>query len=149
GGAAGMLLAMWLIALARAGAPGDVPRLQHAQLDTTALAFAAAVTVLTAIVFGLVPLAQAGRVEVADGLKHGDNGVARSGRQPFGRVLVLAEVTLTMIVATASGLLLESFHRVLRVDPGFQTGGIVAADVALPGTRYATASDQRAFFDAA
>jgi putative ABC transport system permease protein len=149
GGAAGVLLATWLTALARATAPGEVPRLQQAQIDSTTLIFAAALSVLTAMAFGLVPLAQVARVQVADRLKHGAKGVARLGRQPLRRTLIIVEVMLTMVVATASGLLVQSFLRVSRVDSGFQAGGVVAADVALPSTRYATATAQRTFFDAA
>src|SRR5262249_20890687 len=149
GGAAGVLVAAWLVALARAAASGAVPRLQHAQVDVSALLFAAALSMCTAIVFGLVPLAQVARVQVADRLKLGAKDGARSGRQALRHTLVLIEVTLTMAVATTSGLLLQSFYRVLRTDPGFEAGGVLAADVALPPARYATASSQRAFVEEA
>src|SRR5262249_23429091 len=120
-----------------------------AQIDVTTMMFAAALSVLTAMIVGLVPLAQVVRVQAADRLKYGSKGVARAGRQPLRRTLIVVEVTLTMVVATASGLLLQSFVRVLRVDPGFEAGGVVAADVALPPTRYDTAIARRAFFDTA
>ena len=148
GGMGGVLLAWWLIAFARAATPGDVPRLQSAQLDATVLAFAAGVSVLTALVFGLVPLAQVARVDVSDRLKHGSKGVARPLRQPLRRALVVAEVALTVAIATSAGLLLQSFGKLIRVDPGFNPDGVLAADVSLP-TRYRAAARQRAFFDEA
>jgi len=148
GGAGGVLLAAWLIAFARASAPGDVPRLQSAQLDVTVLVFAAGVSVLTALVFGLVPLAQVARVDVSDRLKHGSKGIARPLRQPLRRALVIAEVALTVAVATSAGLLLQSFGKLMRVDPGFRSDGVLAADVSLP-TRYRAVPAQRAFFDEA
>jgi putative ABC transport system permease protein len=149
GGAGGLLLAAWLIAVAKAAVPADVPRLQDASLDGTAAAFAALVSAATAVIFGLVPLAQAMRVHVADRLKHGAKGTARPARQPMRRALVIAEVALTMIVATGAAFLLQSVNRLLHVDPGFRTDGIVAADVALPPSRYRTAAAQRAFIDTA
>jgi putative ABC transport system permease protein len=148
GGTGGVLLAWWLIALARASATGDVPRLQSAQLDATVLAFAAGVSVLTALVFGLVPLAQAVRVDVSDRLKHGSKGIARPLRQPLRRALVVAEVALTVAVATSAGLLLQSFGKLMAVDPGFNPDGVLAAEVSLPA-RYGAAPAQRAFFDEA
>jgi putative ABC transport system permease protein len=105
--------------------------------------------VLTALVFGLVPLAQVMRVQVADRLKHGSKGVARPVRQPLRRAIVVVEVALTVVVAIGAGLLLQSFNRLLRVDPGFVAGGVTAIDIALPPSRYREAPSQRAFVDEA
>jgi len=147
GGAGGTLLAVWLIALVRAVAPGDIPRLQVARLDATALAFAAVVSVATALVFGLVPLASLARVQIADRLSHGSKGIARNGRQPLRRSLVVAEVALTVVIATGAGLLIRSFGKILRVDPGFTAEGITAVRLSLPAARYDTAAAQRTFVD--
>jgi putative ABC transport system permease protein len=149
GGGAGVLIALWLVALARSSFPRDIVRLQNAHLDVQVLAFAAGVSVVTALVFGLVPLGQAMRVHVADRLKHGSKGVARPIRQPLRRALIIAEVALTMALATGAGLLLKSLNRLLHVDPGFQTSGVTAVDLALPAARYRPAASQRAFFDEA
>ena len=149
GGGGGLLLAMWIVSFARASAPADIPRLQEAHLDTTVVLFGIAVSVLTALVFGLVPLAQMLRVHLADRLKHGSKGVARADRQRLRRVIVVAEVALTVVVATGAGLFLQSFNRLLRVDPGFVADGVTAVDVALPPSRYRAAASQRAFFDEA
>ena len=108
-----------------------------------------AVSVLTALVFGLVPLAQVARVQVADRLKHGSKGVARPIRQPLRRAIVIVEVALTVIIATGAGLFLQSFNRLLHVDPGFVSSGVTAVDIALPPSRYAGAPSQRAFVDEA
>jgi putative ABC transport system permease protein len=147
GGGAGILVALWLVSIARNSFPADIVRLQNAQMDVPVLAFAAGISAITALVFGLVPLGQAMRVHVADRLKHGSKGVARPIRQPLRRALVVAEVALTMALATGAGLLLKSLNRVLHVDPGFHIGGITAVDLALPAARYRTAASQRAFLD--
>jgi putative ABC transport system permease protein len=149
GGGAGLLLASWLIGLARSSAAPDVPRLQTVSLDPAVLLFAVALTVMTALVFGLVPLASLMRVEVAERLKHGSKGVARPSRQPLRRVLVIAEVALTVVIAAGASLFLQSFYRLIRVDPGFRTAGIVTADVALPPSKYRSPMDQRRFFEEA
>ena len=149
GGAGGLLAAMWIVTFARASAPGDIPRLQDAHLDPAVLGFAVGVSVLTALVFGLVPLAQVARVQIADRLKHGSKGVARPIRQPLRRAIVIVEVALTVIVATGAGLFLQSFTRLLRVDAGFVSSGVTAVDIALPPARYAGAPSQRAFVDEA
>jgi putative ABC transport system permease protein len=146
GGTGGVLLASWLIGLARVSAPLDVPRLQTAQLDATVVAFATGVSILTALVFGLVPLAQVAHVAVSDRLKHGSKGVARPAHQPLRRVLIVAEIGLTVAVATGAGLLLQSFGRLISIDPGFNPEGVLAVDLSLP-SRYREAATQRAFFD--
>jgi predicted lysophospholipase L1 biosynthesis ABC-type transport system permease subunit len=82
---------MWIV-LVRAGVGARRhPRLQDAHLDPAVLGFAVVVSVLTAIVFGLVPLAQVMRVQVADRLKHGSKGVARPVRQPLRRAIVVSK----------------------------------------------------------
>jgi predicted permease len=149
GGIAGLLLAAWLIALARARVAAELPRVDDAGLDPIVVIFACAVTAITAIVFGLVPLAQAMRVQVADRLKHGSKGVVRAGRQPLRSALVIVEVALTMIVATGAGLFLQSLHNLARVLPGFTMHDVVSMEIALPPSRYRTAPQQRAFFDEA
>jgi putative ABC transport system permease protein len=149
GGGAGLLLAAWLIALARTRVAADLPRVADAGLNPIVVLFAFTVTAITAIVFGLVPLGQAMRVQVADRLKHGTKGVARASRQPLRSALVIVEVALTMIVATGAGLFLQSLHNLARVLPGFTMHDVVAMEIALPPSRYRTAPQQRAFFDEA
>jgi len=149
GGTGGLLAASWLTSAVRAAAPADVPRLHTAHLDPTGLFFAAGLSVLSAVVFGLVPFAQVARIQIAERLKHGSKGIARPARQPLRTTLVLIEVTLTMIVATGAALMLQSFARLLNVDPGFQTRGILTLDIALPPARFASPASQCGFIDEA
>jgi putative ABC transport system permease protein len=142
GGAGGVLLAYWLVGFATQLAPPDVPRLESAQIDGRVLAFAVGATLVTGLIFGLIPLLQIARVEVADRLKNGSKGIARGGRQLLGRGLVVAEVALTMVVAAGAGLFLQSLHRLTRVNPGFDARQVVTVDLALPEARYRTAAQQ-------
>jgi putative ABC transport system permease protein len=148
GGAAGVLLAHWLIGFATKLAPPDVPRLDMAHIDGRVLAFAAAASVATGLIFGLIPLAQIARVEVTDRLKNGSKGLARTARHRLRRTLVIAEVALTMVIAAGAGLFLQSLHRLTHVNTGFDASNVVAVDLALPESRYGTAARQHEFCNA-
>ena len=147
GGAGGVLVAHWLIQFGLAVAPAEMPRIETANLDARVLAFAATVSLLTALVFGLVPLIQVARVDVAERLKSGSRGMPRPAKQRVRRILVIAEVALTMTIAAGAALFMQSFIRLLKVNPGFSADNILAVDVALPAARYRTAADQRTFFE--
>jgi putative ABC transport system permease protein len=146
GGSAGTLLASWLLAIAVKAGAGEVSRLEAARIDPRVIAFAIGISALTAIVLGLVPIVQLARVQVADRLKNGSKGLARPSRQRLRRGLVVAEVALTVIVATGAALFLQSFYHLLHVQSGFTTDGVLAVEIALPGARYAAAPTQRIFF---
>lgn len=146
GGIAGILLASWLLTLVVKIGAGDLARLETARLDLRVLGFAIGTSALTALIFGLVPIAQLARVQVADRLKNGVKGIARAPRQTLRRGIVVAEVALTVIVAASGALFLQSFYRLLHVQSGFTTDGVLAVDIALPGARYTAAATQRAFF---
>lgn len=145
GGASGVLLAGWLIGFATKVAPVDVPRLQTAEVDGRVLLFAAVATIATGLMFGLIPLASIVRVQVADRLKNGSKGIAGSGRYRLRRALVIAEVALTMVIAGGAGLFIQSLIRLTHVNPGFDARHVIAVDLALPESRYATAERQHEF----
>ncbi len=146
GGAGGTVLTSWLLAIAVKVGAGEVARLEAARIEPRVIAFAVGISALTAIVFGLVPIVQLARIQVADRLKHGSKGIARPSRQRLRRGLVVAEVALTVIVATGAALFLQSFYHLLQVQSGFTTEAVLAVEIALPGARYAGAPSQRAFF---
>ncbi len=146
GGVSGTLIAAWLVTFASKAVGADVPRIEAAHIDLRVAAFAAAASLLTAVMFGLGPVAQLWRVPVSDRLKNGAKGIARADRQRLRRALVIGEIALTVTIAAGAALFLQSFYRLIRVQPGFNPSGVLAADVAIPGSRYATAAAQRAFY---
>ena len=110
--------------------PDGIPRLQEAQVDTTALLFTLAVSLLTGLLFGLAPALQASRPSLTEGLKEGDRG-SSGRRQRLRSVLVVGEVALTLTLLVGAGLLIQSFRRVLQVDPGFKAQNLLTMQVSV------------------
>jgi putative ABC transport system permease protein len=130
GAALGILLALWGMNLIASQLPDGVPRLQEAQVDAPVLVFSLAVSLLTGLLFGLAPALQASHPNLTEGLKEGDRG-SSGRRQRLRSVLVVAEVTLTLTLLVGAGLLIQSFRRVLEVDPGFKPQNLLTMQVSV------------------
>jgi predicted permease len=134
GGAAGLLLAQWALATLVAFAD-FIPRAIEIRIDPLALGFALSVSLVTGLAIGLLPAWQAASVNVQEALKEAGRGsVGSGGRLRSG--LLVAEVSLSLVLLIAVGLLLTSFARLQQVKPGFEPGGVFTAQLALPPTRY-------------
>jgi predicted permease len=137
GSAAGLVLARWLLQWLKTAAPAELPMADRMSLDGIALGIAAGLTVGTALLFGLLPAVAASSFQPADALREGGR-TAGAGRRT-GRLrdaLVVAQIALAIVLLTGAGLLLRSFDRLLRVDPGVDVERILAGRIALPGGRY-------------
>jgi putative ABC transport system permease protein len=135
GGAAGLLFAQWALAILVAFGADFIPRAIEIRLDPLALGFALAVSLVTGLAIGLLPAWQAANVNVQEALKESGRGsVGSGGRLRSG--LLIAEVSLSLVLLIAVGLLLTSFARLQQVKPGFESGGVFTAQLALPPTRY-------------
>ena len=135
GGAVGVLLAHWsLRALVVLGAD-LIPRVLEVGLDPVALGFSLLVTVATGLAIGLVPALQAARVNVQEALKDTGRG-STGGGQRLRATLLVAEVSLSLVLLIAAGLLLTSFARLQQVEPGFEPETVFTAQVVLPPQRY-------------
>jgi predicted permease len=110
-------------------APGDVPRLDEVSLDSRALAFTLAVSLLAAILFGLAPSVRLSKGSLSAG--HRVSGAARSTRR-IRDVLVVAEIALAMVLLSGAGLLVRSLVSVLHVDPGFHAAGVLTVGLHSP-----------------
>jgi putative ABC transport system permease protein len=124
GAALGALLAFWGTSLIAAQLPNGIPRLQEAKVDALVLVFTLAVSLLTGLLFGLAPALQASRPNLAEGLKEGDRG-SSGRRQRLRSVLVVSEIALTLTLLVGAGLLIQSFRRVLEVDPGLKAQNLL------------------------
>jgi putative ABC transport system permease protein len=142
---AGLLLAEWAIRALRTLPPSNLPRAANIGLDLSVLGFAAAVAVLTGLLFGFAPALQITRGAPSETLKEGGR-TASAGRQGVRSALVVLETTLALVLLVGSGLLLKSFLRLQTVDPGFQYKNIATADVSLPRSKYSTDAQEMQFF---
>jgi putative ABC transport system permease protein len=144
GAGAGLAVAQAVLRLLLAGVPPDgrarMPFLERLTLDAPILAFAAAIAVVAAAVFGLVPALRIAGAGAFASMKGEAASAAPLGRRRGTSALVAAQVALTLVVLTAAGLLVRSTLRLLGTDPGYRAGGILTTRVWLPPSRYPDAS---------
>jgi predicted permease len=132
----GLVLAFWGTRLFALIVPTGFPELlRDIHVDARVLGFALLVSVGSSVVFGLLPALRACRVDLVDVLKEGGRG--GSGRRRRGRsALLVAEVGLSMVLLVGAGLMMRAFLREQSGLPGFDTRGLLTADILLGGTKY-------------
>jgi predicted permease len=145
GGAAGVLLAGWALRALVAFGADLIPRAAEIRIDPVALGFSLLATLVTGLAIGLLPALQASGVNVLEALKDSGRASMGSGRRLRASLLVL-EVSLSLVLLIAAGLLATSFARLQRVEPGFDPEGVFTAEVALPPQRY-SGETLAAFYD--
>jgi putative ABC transport system permease protein len=143
----GLVLAWQGIRVIKALSPANLPRIETVSLDGRAFAFAAAVAVVAAILFGLAPALRAVRGNLADGLRDRgtDTGGARGNK--LRTVLVISEVTLSLVLLIGAGLMVRSFAAIQKVDPGFDPKNVVTFNVPIPFVRYLTSQARATFIN--
>ncbi|HEX3877892.1 MAG TPA: ABC transporter permease, partial [Bryobacteraceae bacterium] len=147
GGAAGYLLAFWgipaILALLPANFP--LPRRDEISMDTSILAFTAAVSFACGLLFGLLSARHASRDSLGAGLRAGGRG-GTAGNRGLRNMLVVAEVTLAMLLVIGAGLLLRSFAALNAIDPGFRPDRVIAFRMILfgPAASYEQTLERRA-----
>ena len=148
GGAVGLFLAYWGVRLLARANPGNLPRVEQVSLDLPVLGFTLAVTLGTALLFGLLPALQAARMPVQEVLREGAPGAGGSRSGAFTRrMLVAAEFAIAVALLVGAGLLLKSFAKLTSVSPGFDPQGLLTFQINLPAARYPSDTVRIAFFD--
>jgi len=148
GGALGTLLSKWGTALLVSALPAglDLPRTGEIHVDLRILVFASSLTILTAVLFGLVPKVHSARSAPLTALRHAARGSSSGGsRNRLGSILVISEVALALILLAGAGLLGRSFRELSRVDPGFRTEQVLTMRTTLPASRYGADERIRVF----
>lgn len=130
GAALGTLIALWGTSFIANQLPDGIPRLAEASVDMRVLGFTLGVSLLTGLLFGIAPSLQASRLNLTESLKEGDRSSA-GGRGRLRSVLVVSEVALTLTLLVGAGLLIQSFRRVLQVDPGFDPQNLLTMQVSV------------------
>ena len=143
----GLLFAFWAARLVVKFGPRDVPRLQDVHVDARVLIFTFAVTLLTAVLFGIAPAMKGAYVNFNESLKQ-TSGRASASRETnrLRGLLVVFETAAAIVLLVAAGLLVNSFVRLMRVQPGFDPEGVVVARTALPPIRYAKEQQNKAVY---
>ena len=145
GGTLGLLLAYWGVELLLTLAPANLPRISEVTLDGRVLLFTAGTTLLTGLLFGLLPAWQAARPQLNDTLKEGGRN-ATTGREFTRGTLVVLEVASALVLLVVAGLMLKSFYRLLQVNPGFTADHALTLSVELPEQKYPKDPQRAAFF---
>ena len=147
GGVLGLLLATWGMDLLVAYGPADVPRLRDVGIDRYVLFFTLLVSMLTGVLFGLVPALQASKPDPGHTLKQDGRGLTHAGSSRMRSVLIVSEVALSLMLLVGAGLLINSFWRLLRTDGGFDVQNVLALDIPLSRTKYTKPEQRSAAFE--
>jgi putative ABC transport system permease protein len=130
-GAIGVLLATWGTSALVALSPESLPRAREIGFDWRVLAFTGVIALTTGIVFGLLPAIWGPRVDLTDALKEGSRGSTAGGGR-LRKMLVVAEVALSLMLLVGAGLMVRSFSQLRSVNPGFRTDHALTLRVSLP-----------------
>jgi predicted permease len=146
-GVIGALLGVWALAGTQSLIATQLPPNTTLTMTWPALAVTIALTLLSAVIVGLVPALHASRDSVVDALKDQARGSSSHHGASLRGALIVVEVALSVVLLVGSAMLLLSFVRLQRTPPGFDPTGVGAAFVGLPASRYQTPAQQSAFFD--
>ena len=147
GGALGLLFAVWGTAALMALAPDNIPRLNEVGVDARVFGFTLVVSLLTGIVFGLVPAIHASKPNLNETLKEGSRGSMGGGSGKRTRsILVTVEVGLSLVLLIGAGLMIKSFIRLQQTHLGFNTENLLTVNLSLSESRYPEEQQQVAFF---
>ncbi|MEX2179317.1 MAG: ABC transporter permease [Gemmatimonadaceae bacterium] len=140
GGVIGLVLAAWAIGTLRASGTALVPRLTEVRVDLMVAGFSLGLSLVTGLIFGLAPAIRLAAGGMHASLKEGARGAAGGAVTRLRSGLVLSEVALAVVLLVGAGLLVRSFDKLNRVDPGFNPEGVITYQVVFPSTRYPAAS---------
>jgi predicted permease len=147
GGAFGLLLSIVGIKLLTSFIPPDISQVKAITLDTRVLGFTLLVSLLTGVIFGLIPALQASMFNPNETLKEGgrESSAGSRGNRIRG-FLVIAEVAVSLVLLIGAGLLINSFMRLRSVDPGFKTDNLLTMKIVLPDLKYPDHARRSAFY---
>ncbi len=146
-GGAGLALALISLPLLLQIAPSSIPRLDEVSLNWQVLLFTLGISLLTGLIFGLAPALQSHRTDLVQSLKDRQSNGSGAGSQRFKSLLVVAEIGLALVLISGAGLLVNSFLRLVNIDPGYQPINVSTMQLELPPYRYAGLRPRADFLD--
>jgi putative ABC transport system permease protein len=147
GGLFGLLLAVWAVPVLTRLSSGSIPRVEEIGINYRVLLFTVLVSLLTGIIFGLIPAWQSSSRKLTASLREGRRG--STGGLLHKRVLgllVITEVALALVLLVGAGLMIRSFASVRQVSPGYDPQGILTAGIGLSPIKYAEMQKQATFY---
>jgi ABC-type antimicrobial peptide transport system permease subunit len=132
-GTLGILFAYWGVNLLLGLNQQALPRMSEIGVNTRAIGFTLGLSVLIAVLLGLVPLLRFSTKDLEASLREAGGATLGSAGQHSRNLLVVAQMALTLILLVGAGLLGKSFYRLMQIDPGFRTESAVAMELSLPG----------------
>jgi putative ABC transport system permease protein len=148
GGALGLVMAVWWSDLLVSLGKQNIPRALQVGVDWRVLGFTLLISVLTGIVFGLVPAFHSSRTELTESLKEGGRSSSEGARRNRIRgVLVISELAIAVVLLVGAGLLIQSLWRLQHVSPGFESQNLLTFVVGIPEVKYPTARQAQFYRD--
>jgi putative ABC transport system permease protein len=148
GGLLGLILAVWWSDLLIALGKKDIPRALQVGLDWRVLGFTLVVSLLTGVIFGLVPAIHSSKTQLTETLKEGGRGSGEGARRNRTRgVLVVGELAIAVILLVGAGLLIQSLWRLRQVSPGFNSQNVLTFVVGVPEVKYPTEKQAQFYSD--
>ena len=148
GGTLGLFLAVWWSDLLVALGKENIPRALQVGLDWRVLGFTLVVSVLTGVIFGLVPALHSSKTELTESLKEGGrSGGEGAQRNRIRGILVVGELAIAVVLLVSAGLLIQSLWRLRHVSPGFDSENLLTFVVGIPEVRYPTEKQEKFYRD--
>jgi predicted permease len=132
----GTLLSFAAVGLLRALAPATIPRVAEVRIDLLVLGMTAGISVIVALVLGLLPALHARRSNLQSAMQSSRSGTGAKWARAFRSTLVVAELAMATTLMVGAGLLIRSLWTLQNVDPGFNTTSVLKAEFELPASRY-------------
>ncbi|MEO6723823.1 MAG: ABC transporter permease [Blastocatellia bacterium] len=148
GGVIGVLIGLWGMDALAASSGVNLPFGVNVKLDPAVFGFTFGVTVLTGVLFGLLPALRFSRPDLNEALKEGGRSAgANLGRSRLRSALVVSQVALAIVLLTGAGLMVRSFVNTLRVDPGFDPKNLLTLEYRVPRNKYPEPKQQQQFHE--
>jgi len=145
GSGLGLLLARWSIDLLIKLGPVGLPRVPEIKIDARVVVFTTGLAILTGVLCSLIPALRASKLDLQSALK--ESRALGGWRWQYGRnLLVVAEVALSLMLLIGAGLLVKTFVRLQRINPGVAAGEVLTAQINLPESRYREPAQASAFY---
>ena len=147
GACGGLFLAWWGIDLLRVFGPQDVPRLASAAINGRVFLFTFVAAIFSTLVFALIPALQLTRPNISKSLQAGSRGAVGPESHHLRRILVVAQVALSLLLLAGAGLLIKTFANLRATKPGFDPSHAAVVQLILPKAKYPEPEKHRQFFD--